>query len=648
MGGECGEVQLRSAGAVESFARFVARWTERASVDGIDEEAEGDDSDEEVGEDDEDVDEDDTDDSNDEFHSVNSRSPTPSPPAPATPSDEKPVLRIRRLAFFIPPSQLSKDFPTTSLLSILSAAAASLVHLHIAYAETLLAHDPRIPSALVALSSISDLVLSELGPKGCETLKSLTAPLEHVEVDFDDAWVESVTCASFAKPTSSTLVPALPNGESSGLPTPAPTPATTPAAPYANTVLPDPVPLLSHSMATLRSLRASNAIIVTVADKLRYPCVRTLALRLAGVPTVTPLVHAFPSVTDLYVYTPFDGCGLRAPLSLPMSSHAQLERPPSPSPSPTSTGNHHKNQNKNSKRRMRPPMPDIHATREANRTSQVYSSFPPLACVRGFAPGLYALGLSCAVHRLEIGSMSPPSLGGQEAGAVRKLLADTMPASVNLGLGRGWWGSEWRRERTRGRERGLKAIFGSASSEEANASGAWSGVSELVVRVEEPGRWKHVTNDLLVMILPLANTLTTFVLHWDRTSVPFDRASSDDDRDDYQFPPPSPSASAPSRTERFARTVAEQMPALRYLLVEILHDRRRPPYAFNFDAVAKSNSPLSGHGVHDDDGQRRYERRFWRIDRSEEFLCLDPLSEGAARRLMEAEGLTFEDRVRYR
>ncbi|RPD68185.1 hypothetical protein L226DRAFT_367345 [Lentinus tigrinus ALCF2SS1-7] len=118
--------------------------------------------------------------------------------------------------------------------------------------------------------------------------------------------------------------------------------------------------------------------------------------------------------------------------------------------------------------------------------------------------------------------MSPPSLGGQEAGAVRKLLADTMPSSVNLGLGCGWW------ERTHGRERGLKAIFGSASSEEANTSGAWSGVSELVIRVEEPERRKHVTNDLLVMILPLANSLTTFVLYWDRTSVPFDRASSDD------------------------------------------------------------------------------------------------------------------------
>ena len=34
--------------------------------------------------------------------------------------------------------------------------------------------------------------------------------------------------------------------------------------------------------------------------------------------------------------------------------------------------------------------------------------------------------------------------------------------------------------------------------------------------------------DILAMLLPLANTLTTFVLHWDRTSVPFDRIPLDD------------------------------------------------------------------------------------------------------------------------
>lgn len=180
-------------------------------------------------------------------------------------------------------------------------------------------------------------------------------------------------------------------------------------------------------------------------------------------------------------------------------------------------------------------------------------------------------------------------------------------------------------------------------------------------------------NDLAAMLLPLANTLTTFVLHWDRTSVPFDRTASDDDADDYQFPAassssssslsPSSSAVSPSgsRTERFARQIAEQMPALRYLLVEILHDRRRPPYQFNFssydssatlvDSTSQSNSPVAGQWDASwslsEDGLRRYERRFWRVDRSEGWLCLDPLSEAAARKLMEAEGLTFEDRVRY-
>ncbi|RDX40580.1 hypothetical protein OH76DRAFT_1490161 [Lentinus brumalis] len=633
-GDEC-EVSLRSARAVKSFARFVARRTERWSVDGIDDDDEGDDEDEgdDRIDDDGDLHRDDddeasTDDSGEEFHSVASgsspSSPSPVPPKPAP-------LRTRRLALYIPPSELLDDFPTTSLLFILTVATTSLAHLHIAYAESLLAHDPRIPRAFTALSSLTHLVLSELGPTGCESVRALRATLEHVEVDFDDAWVESVICASFAKPGNT--------------PTSASAPAPTPAAP---TVLPDPVPLLVHSMSTLRTLRASNAIIVTVADKLRYPSVRTLALRLAGVPTVTPLVHAFPGVAELYVYTPFDGCGARAPVTLPPRTQPQSPVPP--------MGHH-----RNGKRRVRPPLPDIHATREANLSSQLYSSFPPLACVRGFAPGLYALGLSCAVKRLEIGSLSPPSLGGQEAAAVRRLLADTMPSSVSLSLGRGWWASERRKERTRGRERGLRTIFGSASSGDANAA-AWSGVSELVVRVEEPGKWTDVTHDLAAMLLPLANTLTTFVLHWDRTSVPFDRTSSDDDMDDYEFPAASSStslssASAPlspsgSRTERFARQIAEQMPALRYLLLEIVHDRRRPPYQFNFaspppslvDCTGTSNTPAAGMS---EDGLRRYERRFWRVDRSEGWLCLDPLSEPAARKLMEAEGLTFEDRVRY-
>ncbi len=464
-GDEC-EVCLRSARAVKSFARFVASRTERWSVDGIDGDDEVDDEDErdDHKDDDGDLHRDDdgeasTDDSGEEFHSVASGSSTSSPsPVPPTPAP----LRTRRLALYIPPSELLDDFPIASLLFILTAATTSLAHLHIAYAEPLLAHDPRIPRAFAALSSLTHLVLSELGPTGCESVRALRATLEHVEVDFDDGWVDSVICASFAKPSAL-------NGDSSG-------PA---AAPGVTAVLPDPVPLLVHSMSTLRTLRASNAIMVTVADKLRYPSVRTLALRLAGVPTVTPLVHAFPGVAELYVYTPFDGCGARAPVTLPPRTQPQSPVPP--------MGHH-----RNGKRRVRPPLPDIHATREANLSSQLYSSFPPLACVRGFAPGLYALGLSCAVKRLEIGSLSPPSLGGQEAAAVRRLLADTMPSSVSLGLGRGWWALERRKEHTRGRERGLKGIFGTAGSEDANAA-AWSGVSELVVRVEEPGRWKDVT-----------------------------------------------------------------------------------------------------------------------------------------------------------
>ncbi|KAI0713017.1 hypothetical protein C8T65DRAFT_739068 [Cerioporus squamosus] len=142
-----------------------------------------------------------------------------------------------------------------SSLSILTAATPSLAQLHLAYAEPLLAHDTRISHALAALSH---LVLLELAPKGCKTLRSLSATLEHVEVDFDDGWVEITDPFCNVSDNSAAL--------------------------GANASLPDPVPLLVHSMSTLRTLRTSNinAIIVTVADKLRYPSVRTLALRLAG------------------------------------------------------------------------------------------------------------------------------------------------------------------------------------------------------------------------------------------------------------------------------------------------------------------------------------------------------------------------------
>ena len=36
------------------------------------------------------------------------------------------------------------------------------------------------------------------------------------------------------------------------------------------------------------------------------------------------------------------------------------------------------------------------------------------------------------------------------------------------------------------------------------------------------------------MLQPLATTLVTFVLHWDRTSVPFDRVPPDDDEEDSE------------------------------------------------------------------------------------------------------------------
>ena len=444
------------------------------------EEHEGDEEDSDEEDEEEGSGEEDSDMDSDEFHSVDSGSSTPS----STSSFDR-ARHLSPLTLAIPPDELTDTFPTTALLHILSSARSS-THLHLAYTEPLLAHDPRIASALAALPSITHIVFSQVGPLGCELLQNLQARLEDVQVDFDDTWVASIITASFAKPSPDTIVPSLPNGESSGLPTPVPTPATTPAAP-ASGILPDPVPLLAHSMGTLKTLRASNAIIVTVADKLRYPFVRTLSLRLAGVPTVTPLVHAFPGVADMYVYTPFDGCGVRAPAPTPPSP----ESPTSPT-TPT----------KPRKRRLRPPMPSLDATREANRTSQLYSSFPPLACVRGFAPGLYALGLTCAISRLEVGAVS---VDGREAEAVRKLLVDTSPRSVSVGLSRGWWAP---RTSTKGKEReALRTMFGGDGGGVEGADGsdglgsggeAWAGLSELVVRVEEPGRWADVTVSLVI------------------------------------------------------------------------------------------------------------------------------------------------------
>ncbi|KAI0686250.1 hypothetical protein C8Q76DRAFT_804000 [Earliella scabrosa] len=584
------------------------------------EEHEGDEEDSDEEDEEEGSGEEDSDMDSDEFHSVDSGSSTPS----STSSFDR-ARHLSPLTLAIPPDELTDTFPTAALLHILSSARSS-THLHLAYTEPLLAHDPRIASALAALPSITHIVFSQVGPLGCELLQNLQARLEDVQVDFDDTWVASIITASFAKPSPDTIVPSLPNGESSGLPTPVPTPATTPAAP-ASGILPDPVPLLAHSMGTLKTLRASNAIIVTVADKLRYPFVRTLSLRLAGVPTVTPLVHAFPGVADMYVYTPFDGCGVRAPAPTPPSP----ESPTSPT-TPT----------KPRKRRLRPPMPSLDATREANRTSQLYSSFPPLACVRGFAPGLYALGLTCAISRLEVGAVS---VDGREAEAVRKLLVDTSPRSVSVGLSRGWWAP---RTSTKGKEReALRTMFGGdgggsvegADGSDGLGSGgeAWAGLSELVVRVEEPGRWADVTTDLLAMLLPLTSTLTTFVLHWDRTSVPFDRVPPDDDAlDDIKDSDSSHMRS--SRAETFVRRIAEQMPLLRYMFIELIHDAPPPHPARPPHAPKPFWIPT---------GTRRVERRYWRVDRSDGWLCLDPLGESAARQVLDAEGLSFEDRVRY-
>lgn len=86
------------------------------------------------------------------------------------------------------------------------------------------------------------------------------------------------------------------------------------------------------------------------------------------------------------------------------------------------------------------------------------------------------------------------------------------------------------------------------------------------------------------------------------------------------------------------------MPCLRYVLFEILHDAKpksNPPSA---PAPAPVPVPLLFAAS---DPAFVVERRFWRIDRSEDWLCLDALDERAGRRVMDADGLSFDDRVRY-
>ncbi|PIL26703.1 hypothetical protein GSI_11230 [Ganoderma sinense ZZ0214-1] len=573
-------------------------------------------------------------------------------------SDDVPTLRPRQLALHI--HQLSSS---TSLLKILHICAPTLTHLRISYAEHLLAQDKRIYDALASFSHLTSLVIHSVGPRSCAFLKALRSSLEHVEVEFADDWVLSILCASLKQPADAHPLVSF-NG---GLPTPTPTPAASRAADAV--MLPDPISLLANSMPTLRTLRTSNAIIVTVADKLRYPRVKTLALRLAGVPTVTPLVHAFPALAELYVYTPFDGCGIRAPF-LPdceCSKDKDVED--------VEAANN----------RLRAPMPSIHATREANRTSQLYSSFPPLACVRGFVPGLYALGLTCAVRHVEVGRLAPPSEGTEEARAVQKVLADAKPTSVTLGLGRGWWAEgcmtvverESQKERRKSEEKRVKedgarcrarrkrrdseaardaltSIFGGSMADDE----VWAGVTDLVLRVEEPGNWKHVTRDILAMLLPLMNTLATFVLHWDRTSVPFDRIPHDDGYEDPDGDVPMYSNSHPlnkndaaalslSRAEAFARHTGEQSPALRYVLLKILHDDpARPP------APSPKASPLTPPWSAPPLPPPQLaaplcESRFFHIGRDNGWLYLDTLPAGVAEQVMAAEGLSFADRVRY-
>ncbi|KAI0363539.1 hypothetical protein BV20DRAFT_1057948 [Pilatotrama ljubarskyi] len=610
--------------------------------------------------------------------------------APASP----PLLRSLHLA--IPPSELSPSFPTRSLVRILTAATSSLTHLRIAHIEALLAHDSSLARALAALPRLTHLSASDVGPRACELIRTLPCHLEEAELDFADGWVAAVAVgsalgtatlsarsqtnsAATAAPQGS-LVPSLPNGQSSGLPTPAPTPATTPACAVSmSVVLPDPVPLLAHSMETLRVLCASNAVIVTVADTLRYPAVRELRLRIAGVPTVTPLVHAFPALAELYVYTPYDGCGVRGALPNAVFTVSDPSAADGQRPRGLSTG-------KDGPARP-PPLPGMEATREANRTSQLYSSFPPLARVSGFAPGLYALGLTCPVRHLEIGAVAPRlgKAGMEEVEMVKRVLTDTAPLSVGLGLGRGWWPQdaalEARKRRERGRE-ALRTLFD--LGEEAGSS---AGVKALVVRIEEAGRWSDVTRDLAATLKPLASTLTTFVLRWDRTSVPFDRVPPDDDcDDDDDADAESPRASMPkpqSRTEAFARRLAEDLPALRYLCTEIVLDPSAPRSPSSASAYQQTPSPGSIWSPEAQNGVAeavkgklspptassaaaplvqeqldvrfaqavggRTECRFWRVERppGERWLCLDPLDEEKGRKVLAAEELSFQDEVRY-
>ncbi len=167
--------------------------------------------------------------------------------------------------------------------------------------------------------------------------------------------------------------------------------------------------------------------------------------------------------------------------------------------------------------------------------------------------------------------------------------------------------------------------------------------------------------DILAMLLPLTSTLTMFVLHWDRTSVPFDRIPHDDGYDDpdggismYSDGHPRNDAAPLSRAEAFARRTGEQAPSLRYALIKILHDDPgRPLLSSNASPwpvfiTSPGPPPTPAPAVR----ARQLpaplcESRFFRIERSQGWLCLDTLSAGVAEKVMAAEGLSFADRVRY-
>ena len=129
----------------------------------------------------------------------------------------------------------------------------------------------------------------------------------------------------------------------------------------------------------------------------------------------------------------------------------------------------------------------------------------------------------------------------------------------------------------------------------------------------------------------------TFILHWNRTSISFDRVLPDDGLEDL-LQDPALSRTRTSRAETFAHRVAAQMPFLRYMFIELVHDAP-PPHP--------TRPPHAAKPFWIPTGTRRVERRYWRVDCSEGPLCLDPPGEPATRQVLDAEGLAFEHRVRY-